>query len=324
MIFPMPELPTISKDEIEDALRRSGYLIEYRIEDILREQGFHVAANATYPDPITSKPRELDISATGADRIGSDRDWLFSILLIECVNNPYPMAFFTKEAQADFVHVYDIFISGLPSYIGNRNIATSRLSAYLHLEKVHHYCKGRVATQFCSFTPKKSARSIEWMASHEDSHFDSFRKLCAAVNYDVEDHYSGTNPVLHDRINLQLYYPIVVVGGQLLDIRHDNKAAVTIEEVECVHYIQSSLTGGKQTDYHIDVVTEKFFPTMLSMVNKETKAIARRAKKKKDVLYSAVDRMAKAAKRNPDAMQEIITDHNNASAVVDRCTAIFP
>jgi hypothetical protein len=60
----MPEVPSISKDEIADALRWSGYLIERRIEGVLRGQGYHVSANTTYPDPITRKPRELDLSAT--------------------------------------------------------------------------------------------------------------------------------------------------------------------------------------------------------------------------------------------------------------------
>jgi hypothetical protein len=71
VIFELPhmrELPSISKDEIADALRRSGYLIEYRIEDVLRGQGYHVSANTTYPDPITRKPRELDLSAIIAER----------------------------------------------------------------------------------------------------------------------------------------------------------------------------------------------------------------------------------------------------------------
>ena len=35
----MPKPPTLSKDEIADALLRSGYLIEYRIEEVLRGQG---------------------------------------------------------------------------------------------------------------------------------------------------------------------------------------------------------------------------------------------------------------------------------------------
>jgi hypothetical protein len=34
-------------------------------------------------------------------------------------------------------------------------------------------------------------------------------------------------------------------------------------------------------DSHIDVVTQRFFPTLVSIIMKETKAIARRAKKKK-------------------------------------------
>lgn len=113
----MAALPTISKQEMEDALRRSGYLIEYRVEDVVRKAGYQVSANASYPDPITQKARELDISATGAVEIDEERDWLFPILLIECVNNPYPMAFVSKEPEAETAHVYNITFSGIPVHV---------------------------------------------------------------------------------------------------------------------------------------------------------------------------------------------------------------
>lgn len=79
----MPELPTISKEQIADALRRSGYLIEYRIEEVLRREGYHVSANTTYPDPLTRKPRELDLSAIIGESAGSsDKHWVFALCLI--------------------------------------------------------------------------------------------------------------------------------------------------------------------------------------------------------------------------------------------------
>jgi hypothetical protein len=187
VIFELPhmrELPSISKDEIADALRRSGYLIEYRIEDVLRGQGYHVSANTTYPDPITRKPRELDLSAIIAERASArDKDWVFALCLIECVNNPDPLAFLTKEPEVPTAHVYDIFVSGLPAHVrrkGGKSIAWSRwsrITEYLRMEEYHHYCTGRIATQYCSFAPKKGTKPVEWMAWHEDGHFESFGKL---------------------------------------------------------------------------------------------------------------------------------------------------
>ncbi|PXF56709.1 MAG: hypothetical protein C4B58_12525 [Deltaproteobacteria bacterium] len=35
--------------------------------------------------------------------------------------------------------------------------------------KYHHYCKGRVATQFCSFLQKKSGKKSEWILHMEKS-----------------------------------------------------------------------------------------------------------------------------------------------------------
>ena len=53
----------ISPEEMTDALNRSGYLLETRVEDALVEAAFTVEANTCYPDPLTGKSRELDIYA---------------------------------------------------------------------------------------------------------------------------------------------------------------------------------------------------------------------------------------------------------------------
>jgi hypothetical protein len=303
----MPELPTISKDEIADALRRSGYLIEYRIEDVLRRHGYHVSANTTYPDPITRKPREIDLSAIIGEKVpgSKDRDWVFALSLIECVNNPYPLAFLTKEPEVATVYVYDIHVSGLPAHVrreGGKSVAWShwcRVSEYLHMEQYHHHCAGRVATQYCSFAPKRGTKPVEWMAWHEEGHFESFGKLCAVLNHDIDVHFSNTVPVLNDRVNLQIYYPVVVVGGELLDVRLDAHP-MTIEAVDHIHYLQSWIAGNTERRYHIDVVTESFFPQLISQIRTETEEFARRAKTKRATIHKSINIMAEAAKTSPD------------------------
>jgi hypothetical protein len=93
----------ISKREAIQALLRSGYLIENRLETVLDDEGFYVEANTVYPDPITGKSREIDLYAmkflTDPE---NDEDIISVILLIECVNSPQPFAFIAKKPQVGF------------------------------------------------------------------------------------------------------------------------------------------------------------------------------------------------------------------------------
>ena len=72
-------------------------------------------ANSAFPDPVTGKAREIDISAMTAERAGPGKDdWLFAVLLMECVNNPQPLALITKAPQVAFLQREDLKASGLP------------------------------------------------------------------------------------------------------------------------------------------------------------------------------------------------------------------
>jgi len=63
------DIGQITLKEMKESILRSGYLIEQRVETILRDRGYFVEANAAYPDPITGKSREIDIEATSAIQI---------------------------------------------------------------------------------------------------------------------------------------------------------------------------------------------------------------------------------------------------------------
>src|SRR3989442_424591 len=67
-----PKMPPpdalISHADAKDALLRSGYLLESRVEAALRRSDYYVQANASYQDPLTAKSREFDLFAMRAEK----------------------------------------------------------------------------------------------------------------------------------------------------------------------------------------------------------------------------------------------------------------
>lgn len=286
----------LSRKQAKEALLRSGYLLESRLETVLRKQDYYVEANTAYPDPDTGKSRELDLYAMSARQAGPDElDFLFTVLLIECVNNPQPIAFITKEPQVGVLHHYEVKLAGLPVKIAieEERDLWEFLPNYLGMDKYHHYCKGRVATQFCSFIKK---RDDEWMATHEGSHFDCFRKLCAAVDHFVDEHFKRWSFGDHEPINIEFYYPVVVVQGELIDVR-TTKTSVKLVQASHIQYRRSAFMGTKATDYQIDVVTERFFPRYLEIIDQEISKTARLLGRRHKVVRKSIDKIARSTKR---------------------------
>jgi len=90
------------------------------------------------------------------------------------------------------LHHQEVKLAGLPVKVHDKQQQDTweRLSDFLGMEGYHHYCEGRVGTQFCSFAKKKSGRVEEWMATHEGAHYDSFRKVCDVVDYQVQKNFT--------------------------------------------------------------------------------------------------------------------------------------
>lgn len=87
----MPKISDrISRKEAREALLRSSYLLESRLETVLGDNYYYAEANSAFPDPYTKKFRELDQYALTPSRAGPDEsDFSWTNLLIECVNNPH-------------------------------------------------------------------------------------------------------------------------------------------------------------------------------------------------------------------------------------------
>jgi hypothetical protein len=62
--------------------------------------------------------------------------------------------------------------------------------------------------------------------------------------------------------------PLLVVQGSILELRPTRKS-LELKEVNHVQYRQSSIWNGEERDHQIDIVTEKWFPSYLTKVEKE-------------------------------------------------------
>jgi hypothetical protein len=287
----------ITYDEIRDALMRSGYLLEVRVESQLQKQGYCAEANSAYTDPDTGKSRELDISAIGGRKIGPEAfDWMFPILLVECVNNPQPMAFFTKVPIVGTLYSEQVRYSGLPIKIREciKKNAWIGLGEYLGVEKFHHYFKGRVATQFCSFSQKRDKG--DWMASHENSHFSAFATLCQAIEHAIDDHYRSWRPGWKEWINIQVYYPILVVQGELLDIKQKG-TGVTIREATHVAFRRTVVKNHEETTYQIDVIRERYLSLLLRVIDDEIARMCRLLRRRHKEVRRSVDYITRRIRR---------------------------
>jgi len=294
----------ISLQEAKEALLRSGYLLETRLEHKLLSAGYYVDANDAYPDPATGKSRELDLFAITARRLGRDADFIFNVLLIECVNNSEPLVLITKKPLIGFLFHEDLRIAGLPvKLLGDRG-RWIPIQEALNLEKFHHYCASRIATQFCSFAKKQSQ---QWMALHEGPHFDTFQKLCDAVDYRQDQHFKGWEFGSEEPVNLEFYYPVLVVQGGLLEARLRG-TSVVLKPATHLQFRRTVIRESEPQTYQIDVVTERQFSRFLSLLDREMETIVRRINARRPTIQKSVDKIATSARRlrSPEAVRRAL------------------
>lgn len=90
--------------DIQTALSRTGFLLEYRVARSLRERGFDVDISRAYPDPTTGKSREIDVFANLDCQIGDANIIVIADLIIECKNSSSPFVLIGDHG-GDYAHM---------------------------------------------------------------------------------------------------------------------------------------------------------------------------------------------------------------------------
>lgn len=281
---------------MRDAITRSGYLLESQVAEIVRER-YYVIPNYSFRDPETGQNREIDVHAITVEPIRKrGLDFIFPILLIECKNIQAPLVFFSHESIPSRHVVGDLQISGIPKEIKTKEGLKKDLTEYLGLEEIHHYYKtANISTQFCAIVKESS----DYIATHKikgplgNLYESMILPLIKAVHYEIQEHEDSYRPDPEkETINLQFYYPIVVIDGSLFECSLTKGGKHTYRKRSKIDFLRRYESLEISGEYRIDIVTAEGLTNLLSEINMEMELTAKRIKQKRAELIENARRIA--------------------------------
>jgi hypothetical protein len=264
----------IKNKEIEEALNRSGYFLESRVLSDLSKKGYKNFPNETYPDPITDKSREIDIISKGlrlTENLSLNDFLNFEFtydLVIECINNTQPVAFFKRPDKDPYTIFNKFYYSKtfrdlLPLYDGRRG-GDYEFDDYTTSSKNFHYNLMPKNTQYCSFSLKKGKKN-EWMASHPDGLNDTFGKLLDFVEHSTtktDKRFTESNGI--DAVRIKMMFPVLILQNRLIEVS-ETKGKIEIEDKNHLIY-NSKQYSDKKDGFLIDIITEDYLAEYLNLV----------------------------------------------------------
>ena len=292
-------ITSISKKQMIDAIQRSGYLLEQRVAAILTQEGYFVETNPVFPDPDTRKSREIDIDAiSGLQVYKKGYNFVFPNLVCECVNNPQPVIFFTKESVISSLFHMEVKVSGIPVQFWQEDGYVS-LSEFTGMKKFHHYCKGLIATQYCTFQLKKDKSS--WMALHNEEQHETFNSLIKALDYEIAKHFDDwflPDKVDEEGVNVQVYYPLVIFQGSLYSatLKNNHLDLRKSKHIQFRRELFLPRTNEVET-YQIDVINEEYFPTYLKIVDSEMERVKKVFQRQRANVLLSIEKIVEEAKK---------------------------
>jgi hypothetical protein len=294
----------VSTRQMKEAIHQSGYPLEQRVELVMREAFGYVETNLVFRDPDTDKSREIDIRALRIIplyRKKSEADFIFPMLLCECENNSQPIVFFTSEPLVPVLHCDDLRVSGIPAKFWNGNYKWfESLADFTEMAKFHHYCKGKIATQYCTFQLKKDKSS--WLAFHSEEQHDTFNSLIRAVDYEVDSHFNDwslPDQIDEEYVNIQIYYPLLILQGDLYSAYLEDNCLMLkkAKHIQFRKQFFSSYTKGVET-YQIDVIVEDYLSHYLEIIKSEIEEIKNVLQRKKIRVFKSIEKIVEEAKKS--------------------------
>jgi hypothetical protein len=267
----------IKKDEIIDALNRSGYFLESRVLEVLAKVGYKNFPNQTYPDSITQKSREIDIYGeapriTENIRLNQSLHFEYQFrLIVECINNDQPVAFF-KRPDKDPHKIFGKFcFSKIERGLQEKYLKTGvtpdfEFHTYTTESKNFHYNTIPKNTQYCSFSQKRGGKK-EWMASHPDALHDTFSKLLDFSEYDSSRTQEWMpKSVWKHEVFTKMIFPLLILQNDLIEVS-EKDGKIEIENKKHIIFDFKKHSNSK-SGFLIDVITEDYLPEYLKLAER--------------------------------------------------------
>lgn len=276
-----------TKDDILDALEKSGYLFEQDVATEFEKLGYHVDTNYAYNDTDTDKSREIDVRAFKQiyknDELNAH---VYLEILVECKNSKTPLVFIEREKnrreQSPSPKEYIFPFSEYHKRVGENKVSLHKPFQYLNLCKHHyHYKEPNKATQFAKIFRKGS----NWLANHEGIYDSVILPQAKLLEYRKKDIMSYCR---NDRQKVVwLFFPAVVLKDHLYsyDLTKDAENLIEKKRVSFVRDLDASnLKGSYLVDFitfdyikdYVEKEIEKFAESITNLIKEDKDLILKR------------------------------------------------
>lgn len=252
------------ENEIINALKRSGYLLESEISKILAKAGFFVETNQVIEDPLTGKSREIDLIAEFYEfdeRRMKSKCISKAHFVFEIKNNSAPIVLLTKFEHSPNIEDW----LGLKEYITiPKGIKYDLHDAYY--KRLIHKKEYSIFTQYCSFQKKKD--NGELMALHPDNIHDGLSKICQYCEEAIGER--EIEEMAGSYLRHFIYLPILLIAEDLFELEYSEENNPKLKKVETSILINNYHYKKVPSMAYIFIVTKKGFPEFMnSMIELE-------------------------------------------------------
>ncbi len=268
-----------SKEEMISCLKKSGYLLEGRIVNVLNSMGLFVEPGQSYLDEKTGVSREIDLVAeTYSYTPDRPQVCVKTYFVIEAINNLYPVVLLTPriwtpnspyEEYLKFKATPSEMIEGHP-FLG-----------HIDLDEIKGVGQWNIYAQYCAFTRKKS--SNELMASHPEDIHTSINKAASYLFYLKDEAHSWMDDKDTDKYwRLFQWQIILVLQNDLYLVREDVPGSPDLIETTAAKLEYNFHYKGQPQSVVVDFVVESALPNLIQKVCRQDDNIEKQIYKLKN------------------------------------------
>lgn len=219
----------ISKEEMLEAINRSGYLLESEIANMLAKLGYFTETNGITIDTSTGKSREIDLVAEYWEYIQKHGDIHATSCIkyiFEIKNNNQPLVLLTKYENSPYTEPYTYFKEAHTTPKEIKEPTGNYISYYDELfEQQNHI----YFTQYCSFQRKKAGKENELMACHPEMLHSGLLKICQYCEEQVEFWGDWEQDKFFRKF---LYLPVLILNNDLYELEVGKDDNVSIKQTD--------------------------------------------------------------------------------------------
>lgn len=255
----------ITIENIKNALFRSGYLLENRVLNFFLENNFAAeSSHIFFLGKEDGSYREIDVIAknflNSYDIVDTDESIDLAIkFVIECINNPVPLALF--ENKHDFDEPSTDWATSILNGSENLLELCSIEWQYCINEYEPKIFQPLPSRQYCSFLKKKDKGKDEWMANHPNDLHNTLNKLSLYTKHSLQTNVDRWNGIRPQRCRLDIVVPVIVLQGEMLEVKCNED--IELNPVE-YYRLKTPYEQENNSNLGIDIITEKFLQEYLN------------------------------------------------------------